>query len=192
MHLTHARVAKRQGALASVLAFVLLVAIGGSTALATTTNAGVSESFTIAASVTISNVPSTGTFTSPPTCQSAAHVPFCLASDYSYAFTSTIGTNNNSGVTVSVLATTLTAGSNVIPLSARGVLWGIPPGFASATASDSGHLGQLDPTAAFVLGSTSAQGSVALPIEPLIRVDPNNFPAGTYTGTFTVRASTNP
>jgi hypothetical protein len=189
MQSTHAR--KRHG-IEVLLAIVAIFAVGVSPALASSTSAGVSETFTIAASVTVANVPSTGTFTSPPNCQAVAHVPFCLASDYSYAFTSTVGTNNGTGLTVAVKATTLVAGSSTIPLSARGVLWNVPSGFTTATAADSGHLGQLDPTTPFTLGSTAAQGSVALAIEPLLRLDPNAFPAGSYSGTFTVVATTNP
>lgn len=161
-------------------------------AFAASTSSGVSEQFTIAASVTVANVPSTGTFASPPACQAQFHVAACLATDYSYNFTSTIGTNNGSGLTVQVLATPLTAGASTIPLSARGLVWNVPAGFTTATTSDTGHFGELDATNAFALGSTSAQGSVALSIEPLLRVDPNAFPAGNYQGTFTVRATTNP
>lgn len=190
MHPTNAK--KRVGTI-STLGAVLAIFVLGSTsvAMAASTSAGVSEQFTIAASVTVGNVPSTGTFTSPPTCQSVSHVPFCQASDYSYSFTSTVGTNNGSGLTVSVKATTLVAGASTIPLADRCVLWGIPTGFTTATAADTGHCGQLDPTTPFTLGSTSAQGSVALPIEPLLRLDPNAFPAGNYAGTFTVIATTN-
>ena len=185
MHPTRAK--KRTGSL--ILAAVLALALPAS-ALAVTTEAGVSETFTIAASVTVGNVPSTGTFTSPPACFPS--VGGCLASDYSYAFTSTIGSNNGTGLTIAVKATTLVSGGNVIPLSARGVVYGAAPGFTRNGAADNTNLGSLDPSTPFVLGTTGGPGSIALGIEPLLRVDPSNFPAGSYTGTFTVSASTNP
>ena len=173
------------------IVFALAIALGGaSPALAAQTSSGVSETFTIAASVTIANVPSTGTFQSPPACFPS--LGGCLASDYSYSFTSTIGSNNGSGLTIAVRATTLVAGASVIPLSARGVAFGGGAGFTRNGTATNTNFGSLDPTVPFTLGTTAAQGSVDIPIEPLLRLDPNAFPAGSYVGTFTVQATTNP
>jgi hypothetical protein len=173
------------------IVFAFAIALGGaSPALAVETSSGVSETFNIAASVTVANVPSTGTFASPPACFPS--VGGCLASDYSYNFTTTIGSNNGSGLTIALRATTLVAGSSVIPLSARGAAFGGASGFVRNGAATNTNFGSLSPSSDFVLGTTSASGSVAIPIEPLLRVDSSAFPAGSYTGTLTVRAVTNP
>jgi hypothetical protein len=178
----------RARSLRAVLFALVIGVTGASPALAAQTSSGVSETYTIAASISVSNVPSTGTFASPPACVGSNG---CLPSDFSYAFTSTIGSNNGTGLTVAVRATTLTSGSNVIPLSARGVVYGTATGFTRALP-DGTNLGSLSPTVDLVLGSTATQGSIDLGIEPLLRLDPTAYPAGSYTGTFEVRASTNP
>ena len=171
-------------------AFAVVIALGGaSTALATSTSSGVSETYTIAASVTIANVPSTGTFAAPPVCFPT--VGECLATDYSYSFITTIGSNNGSGLTVDVLATAPTSGSNVIPVTTRAISFGSPVGF-TRTAPAGLNLGALDPTVPLTLGTIPAPGSVAIPVEPILRVDANSYPAGAYSSTFTVRATTNP
>lgn len=176
--------------LRAILLSLMIAAAGASPALAADVQSGVSESYTVSATITVSNVPSTGVFTSPPACHPS--VAGCLATDFSYAFVSTIGTNAGSGFSVSVKATTLDSGANSIPLSARGVVFGSAGGFTRNPAADNTNMGALSPTVDFLLGSTSAQGSVALGIEPLLRVDPSALAAGTYTGTLTVKASTNP
>ena len=173
---------------AQAVLFAVVVALGGaSPALAASTSGGVSETYTIAASVTVANVPSTGTFASPPACVPSG----CLASDFAYLFTTTVGTNNGSGLTLDVMATALTSGSSTIPVSSRGVSYGTAPGFARVGAAGP-NIGVLSPTTGYTLGSTSAQGSVDIVVEPILRVNPNAFPAGNYSGTFTVRATTNP
>jgi hypothetical protein len=174
----------------SVVLTVIVALVGASSVFGVQTSAGVSESYNISASITVGNVPSTGVFAAPPACYPS--VAGCLASDYSYLFVSTIASNNGTGFAVDVTATALTSGANTIPVSARGVSYGHGAAFTRNPAATNTNIGALSPSTAFRLGTTSAPGSVAVTIEPLLRLDPNAFPAGTYVSSFTVAASTNP
>lgn len=166
------------------LIFALLLALGGaSPALAASTSSGTSESFVIPATITLTGVPATATYAVGPLCSGS-----CLPSDFAYLITWVGGSNNATGFTASVSASTLTVGASTIPSSVRRLSVGSTSGW-SATSGGFHNTVNGTPVA---IGSTGAQGSVTVPMEPILRLNPNDYPAGAYAGTFTLALSTNP
>ena len=173
------------------IVFAVVIALGGaSPALAASAGGSTTDTLNIAATISVTGVPATATFTSPPACNGA--VAGCLPTDFSYVYTAAIATNAGTGATVTATATALTSGAFTIPVANRGVVYGTADtAFTRNPAATTTNVGSLSPTVAFNLGSTSAPGTVNLGVEPLLRVDPAAYPAGSYSGSFTLTASTN-
>lgn len=167
------------------LALMLALALPGS-ALAAESSSGVSESFSILASVELSNVPASATWAQGPGCGSG-----CLPTDYAYIVTPFIATNNATGATLTANATALVNGGGTIPLSARGISVGGDAGAWDSVTPGGANIGVFTGPAV-TLGSLTSNASASVGMEPLFRYDTSGLPAGSYASTFTLTLTSNP
>lgn len=170
------RARKRLGPISTLFAVLMVATVGASPALAASTSATSSESLTVTASISLSGVPATLTYSSVNAGQLSTAPEFSAA----------VSSNNVSGWTFAVNATALTAGAATIPATAREYVVSGTGFTATGGGSPTAY-----PGGDFTLASRTTGGANNVFVTSRVIVPAAAAP-GAYTGQAVFTASTNP